>query len=537
MTRSIGTALFALAMASAALGCNLILGNDVHDLAPPEDATSGPGGGGGSSGSGSGGQGGIAGQGGAAGGQGATAGQDGAAGDGGTAGRGGAAGEGGATGRGGAAGQGGTGGRGASTGDDGSAGSISRDSSTVDSDAGQPPNDAAIQDGTYDAADACVPNTTECRGRNIYLCTPGGQWIEILQCSFACVSGACAGDCVPGTHQCSGPIPQSCDATGKWQNGTSCPYVCSQGQCTGMCIPGSTLSCGSTTTCNANGTQTCDAMGIFGPCLPAPGNCATVPQDWEPVALTQANCPSGFGSPQLYYTSATGAPYTCSCSCGGSQSCGGYATLNEYFSAAACAAQIPDATTWFEISTSCAAGTYGHITGNHLYALSDIVYGAGPTCYASPTPTTQPPVAIQTINMCWPDATCPSGACLSTDQSLNLCVYKIGTNVCPAGYPKATMLAPWYDDSRSCGACTCESSLSCTLSDVVLNNDANCGIGHPYMMSVTTACSTASINYPLNAVKATGTSTGSPTCVEKSPSNPMGGVSLNSGTTATVCCK
>jgi hypothetical protein len=127
---------------------------------------------------------------------------------------------------------------------------------------------------------------------------------------------------------------------------------------------------------------------------------------------------------------------------------------------------------------------------------------------------------------------------LSPSQAANLCVTKLGMEACPPGYPNGTTFAPWYDDTRSCGACTCGSTLTCTLNGVQLNNDASaCSTGHPYWMTATTSCSTAASTYPFNAIKADSTSAGSPACVETAPSKPMGGVELNQGSISTVCCK
>jgi hypothetical protein len=111
--------------------------------------------------------------------------------------------------------------------------------------------------------------------------------------------------------------------------------------------------------------------------------------------------------------------------------------------------------------------------------------------------------------------------------------------MCPAGYPNASTYAPFYDDSRGCSACSCGSTLTCTLSSVLLNNNSSTctTVGHPYWMNASTTCAKAPSDYPINAVKAEGTSAGDPACAETSPSTPTGGVALNPGTLTTVCCK
>jgi hypothetical protein len=191
------------------------------------------------------------------------------------------------------------------------------------------------------------------------------------------------------------------------------------------------------------------------------------------------------------------------------------------------------------ITTSCASSYFGDITSGYGYTLSDIVFEPSPTCYANPSPTTTlPPVQDTSVTLCQPDLVCPSGACLSTSQAANLCVFKYGLNTCPVGYPNATTLSEYIADTRTCGSCSCGSTLTCALDSVLIDNLTTCSTtGHPYWMNATTSCTTAPGNYPIGGVKANGTSTGNPTCAETSPSNPMGTVELDQNYIATVCCK
>jgi hypothetical protein len=103
-------------------------------------------------------------------------------------------------------------------------------------------------------------------------------------------------------------------------------------------------------------------------------------------------------------------------------------------------------------------------------------------------------------------------------------------------FPTRTIMSPTYDDTRSCGACTCGSTLTCTLTDVLLDNDAACSTGHPYVMTANTTCAAAPSTYPLNGVKALATVTGDGSCGPTSSSAPMGGVALHAATTMTLCC-
>jgi hypothetical protein len=72
---------------------------------------------------------------------------------------------------------------------------------------------------------------------------------------------------------------------------------------------------------------------------------------------------------------------------------------------------------------------------------------------------------------------------------------------------------------------------------VLIDNMPGCPAGPNYYLYATTSCATAKYNWGGNYVKAISTISGDPTCIETSPSNPMGTVELNQGTISTVCCK
>ena len=283
--------------------------------------------------------------------------------------------------------------------------------------------------------------------------------------------------------------------------------------------------------------QTCDATGTWGDCTPAPSTCTSVPVGWQPVAITHATCPDGFGSPQTYLTSATGAAFTCSCSCSGTQHCAGSVTLNQFGGDAGASCGSTPTTRTFGVTPNCQSGNYGNILMGYSYTISGVAYAPAPACTATPTPTTQPAVVTESVTLCTPSLVCTAGACLSASQAMNMCVSQAGTKTCPADYPTRTIMAPSFDDTRGCGACACGSTLTCDLTGVVLNNDAACSTGHPYEMTGTTSCAAAPSNYPLNAVQAVDATTGDGTCAMTSPSGPTGAVALHDTTTVTVCCK
>jgi hypothetical protein len=180
---------------------------------------------------------------------------------------------------------------------------------------------------------------------------------------------------------------------------------------------------------------------------------------------------------------------------------------------------------------------FGNVVLGNTYILSSVVYAPSPVCASSPTPITQPPAVTQQATLCTPTMSCPSGACLAPDQLGALCIMKAGQNSCPQGYPNSTAIAANYADSRSCGACTCGSSLTCAFNGVGIYNDSACASGGPYFMNATGSCTAGPSNYPVNAVLADGTSAGSPACAETTPSSPTGSVTLNAQNSGTVCCK
>jgi hypothetical protein len=412
-----------------------------------------------------------------------------------------------------------------------------------DQDATSPSNDVgtslegSAEDSAQpvEAAPVCNPNATECRNQSVYLCTPTGQWIEALRCPNACFNGACTGSCVPATTGCSVLTPQTCGPDGQWMNGTPCEFLCTDGKCTGMCIPGSTAPCGSADTCNASAVKTCDDKGQLGACPQVTASCTAVPATWDPVAVSTSACPAGFGNGRAFYTDATGADYTCTCGCSGTQSCSGSTTLNEYVGAGCTGAPTPHT---IAVTPNCLVGNYGNIFHTNSYALSNFVYAPAPACSAVPTATVKPPVVAPSVIVCAADTTCPTGACLESSQTASLCVKKAGTNACPAGYPARTLASSAYDDSRFCDTCSCGSTLACNATGVILDNAGNCPpMAAMYSMVGTTSCASGNADYPINWVKAKAAPTGDGTCAQTAPSTPKGTVTLRDAEIVTICCK
>ena len=266
-----------------------------------------------------------------------------------------------------------------------------------------------------------------------------------------------------------------------------------------------------------------------------PNACTTTPNGWQPVALTNGACPSGFGMPQTFIESVMAAPYTCTCACSGTQVCRGTGTLNHYGNAG-CTGN-PTATDVLSFSTACGGGGSAIVNGDGCI-LSNVSFGPGPACGATGTATVKPTPTETTTYLCQPDLSCPGGACLTTAQQAGLCVAHSGMTACPSGYSNQTIVSLGIKDTRGCGSCACGSTLGCTFQSLLVDNDAACGAS-PYSFTATpNTCVDANSpsNFPFNAAKANATITGSGTCNQTAPSSPTGTVALDPTQDVTVCC-
>ena len=388
-------------------------------------------------------------------------------------------------------------------------------------------------------AGMCVPGTQQCNGNTPETCSSTGTWTSGTPCPSVCSAGVCAGSCIPGSMECNGGTPQTCNSAGGWQNGTPCPYVCSgQGVCTGACVPGATQPCGSVATCNAGQTQTCDATGAWLACSTPNGSCVAVPSGWQPYATTSAVCPGGFGNPQGYIETASGGPDTCACTCtGGPQTCTATAQLQQ---GSSCTGGTVVA------SLSSLDGTCHPASGLTLinpdeYAVTNVVASPTPTCGATPSVTNIPSVQETSAQLCSPALACPSGACLSAAQQGRLCAAQSGDVACPAGFPSKTLLASGTSDTRGCGACSCGSTLSCSLVNILFESDNACSYNGAYIepLSVFNFCAQQVSNptFTVGSIQGNFAVDGGGACsTVTTASSPTGVVGLDPSTTLTVCC-
>lgn len=264
------------------------------------------------------------------------------------------------------------------------------------------------------------------------------------------------------------------------------------------------------------------------------GSCVSVPEGWSPVALTSAACPSGFGSPGKYLYALSATPFTCACNCP-TQACTGTASLDQYPDGT-CAGSPTDSIS-ISLSTSCAGQGGKSIHANQGYVLSSVTFGPQPACQANPQPVSHPTYTAKEITVCQPDQVCTGGACLDAAEQGALCVSHAGSMACPAGFPTQTLAAQGAIDSRGCGPCSCGSTLDCTLTKVLIDNDSSCDTSGPYWFNASSTCATATApgNYGINATQVAATVTGSG-CAETAPSKPTGSVDLDPASTVTVCC-
>jgi hypothetical protein len=189
-----------------------------------------------------------------------------------------------------------------------------------------------------------------------------------------------------------------------------------------------------------------------------------------------------------------------------------------------------------DVTPDCVPGGYGYVAMDDGYTISNVSYGPGPACSAEPTVTAAPPVVTGTAIVCQADQTCPGGACLSSVETAELCVGQPGVNTCPAGFPNANVMAQSYGDTRGCSACSCGSTLTCTLAGVLLDNDGTCSTANPYNMTAASTCAYGPSDYPVNAIEGFTSTSGTGACVQTAPSEAVGEVTLDPGSTLTVCC-
>jgi hypothetical protein len=119
------------------------------------------------------------------------------------------------------------------------------------------PNCAYVCDGGA-CGGMCTPTSTRCNGLQPQTCDGTGTWQNTgAACASVCNEGSCVA-CTPNAVRCNGLQPQTCSSGGAWADtGSMCPYLCDNptGTCTGMCSPGSV-------SCNGSQPLICSSTGV-----------------------------------------------------------------------------------------------------------------------------------------------------------------------------------------------------------------------------------------------------------------------------------
>lgn len=199
--------------------------------------------------------------------------------------------------------------------------------------------------------------------------------------------------------------------------------------------------------------------------LPQPVTCFETPPDgWLGPAFPVAyegrftGCPidvSDFLTALM--TRAAGDEPNCNCECNGQNACSGEL---EYYVASGCDGRP--------------FGTSSLLDGS-CHSLPGPMQGLGFFQFAQPCQPNPlfefPPVTVEGIGLCATDdvAACEGSTCLGGTDRPIACVYRPGTERCPAGYPAQVSGFTSFNDTRSCGDCTC--SGGCQLD---LHQSADC---------------------------------------------------------------
>lgn len=305
-------------------------------------------------------------------------------------------------------------------------------------------------------------------------------WCEINgYCSFpddACetgrrfseFSGPFSGECVPTDFE---PTSGSSTATsGVEPTTTSGPSTTSGGSTTGTTDPGTTspstsgpTSATGTTTSTSDttddpttGSQGCQVGEV---CLP------DAPDGWAGPVLLEPSCE---GAPAFEAAESFAGAWSCGCNnceVEAADTCGALAVGIEFFSDSNCEGP-PEATD--TISTGCEAFD---VAGSYYVRLSNAEPAA---CTIDTQPQLGKVNAVGTTQACdMPTgAACDGGTCGDTGA----CIWREGEFACPdTTFTSQTILYGGYEDTRGCGACSCDATFSCGASANVATEGATCG--------------------------------------------------------------
>jgi len=272
---------------------------------------------------------------------------------------------------------------------------------------------------------------------------------------------------------------------------------------------------------------------------------AAIPPGWSFVAYSATKrpvCPTGFGTESAIISSPAGTADSCSCSCSGSSAtCGGTASYNGYPNACTTGATGVN----LSISNGTCQGVATSITSGDYYQLyyaSTAVAQPG-TCAGTGKITSAPAPTFDAGATCAAPAElgagCSSGVCAPpTGAAFAACVSHPGDVACPTfGFTNKTLVstgAPGWVDKRTCGACPCATSLSCsTVTNVALFTNGTCAGAAAY--NINTGCQLANSSVGIGSYEISYGITGNAACQPTGSSPPGGNVTLDANV-ETVCC-
>jgi hypothetical protein len=376
-----------------------------------------------------------------------------------------------------------------------------------------------VCDRVQGCVDECVENTLQCNGEQELERCSGGAFVAEETCQFLCVGDACSGECMPNTQDCQGSTARTCDAAGAWTS-IDCPNACVAGQCV-ACSPGSER-CGQGVVerCDATGTgwtsltvcetadTSCTPCDIGGDCendddcatnhcvdqiCRPPEDCSNGEDDDQngdvdcadsACAASAYRCvaaPEGWNGPVARWRGSGNPP-----SCGGDYAAtaytgqGGLEPGSASCGACSCGA-LTCGITFSLFNTPCTStATYRQETAvlgmcyqptfspqGYQIARTTADQADDVPCPPSGGAITRStPAFAESARLCSLTATglggCSGAAVCSPPTSgaydAELCVWRVGSSQCPAGFANGATYHTGYDDTRACSACSCNGS-------------------------------------------------------------------------------
>ena len=270
-----------------------------------------------------------------------------------------------------------------------------------------------------------------------------------------------------------------------------------------------------------------------------------IPAGWSLVAYsakTRPLCPKAYGTEQAIVSGVDGGADTCGCTCSGSSgTCVGTASYNGYPNACSTGASGVNVAVnngaCGALGTTVISGDYYQLYyASTAQAQQGACSGAGKIT-ATPAPTFNAGATCAAPSQL--GTGCSAGVCAPpAGASFAVCIAHPGTIACPTfGFTQQVLAStgsPGYVDGRTCGACPCATSITCsTVSNVALFASGNCSGGAAY--NINTGCQLANSTTSIGSYEVAYANGGDPSCQPTGASPPGGSVKLDSNV-ETICC-